>query len=142
MSSINMELLTIAIVGAAAAQAMNMFWYSPKVLGDAWMKEAGLKQKDCKDCGKKGLVTFITNFATAVTLILILNWAGAVSAKAGFVVGAWVSMGILATTLACMNLWEGRSIRYFMITGGNAVLSIILMSTLMAELISKFYTAG
>ncbi len=137
-----MELLTIALVGAAAAQALNMFWYSPKVLGDKWMQLAGLKAKDCKDCGKKGAVSFIANFATAITLILILNWAGAVSAKAGFVVGAWVSLGILATNLVAMNLWEGRSLRYFMITAGNAVLSIILMSTLMAELISKFYTAG
>lgn len=144
MTGIDMNFLVITGIAALAALAFSHFWYSPGILGNVWMKLTGVKcgTGEKKECGAKMLVTFIGYFAIAVTLFMVMVWAGVTDAKAGLAVGTWIGLGIAGVPCLINYLWESRPLKLFLITAGNMVFSIVLMASLMGHLMGKFYVAG
>lgn len=138
--NIDVNFMIIVFVGVTASMIFSSFWYSPKIFGDEWMKLANVNPSAAQNVKRRMLITFFANFAVAMTLFTILNWAGANSTLTGAAAGIWIGSGIAGMTLLIPYLWEGRPIRLFLITAGNMISSIIIMCAVMAHLIGTFGT--
>ena len=62
-----MEYVAIA-VGALTVMVLGMVWYHPKVLGDTWMRGAGLTEEDLKETNPLIMVG-------ALLMSLVIAWA-------------------------------------------------------------------
>ena len=131
-----MVIISLAVMGA---MALSMFWYSPKIFGDKWMKLTGVSMSSSKDAKSMMLYTVFAYFAIALTLFTIIIWAGATTAAAGVIVGLWVGLGLSSMTLLIVGMWEGKPSKLFLINGGITVANTVFMSAIMAHLIGKFY---
>ena len=131
----------IVIIGTAvlATMAFSAFWYAPQIFGNSWMALSGVNPVASRDGRKMMLFTFFANIATALTLYIVLLWAGAQTAKDGLVVGVWIGSGLTSMTLLISYLWEGKPMKLFLIVAGNSFCCVVLMATLMAHLMGKFY---
>lgn len=141
MPVLDLQFLTIVLIATVAAMAFSAFWYSPRIFGNAWMRLAGIPATHAQDGRKMMVFTFFAYIALAMTLFMILTWAGAVTWRAGLLVGFWVGCGVSCMSVLVPYLWEGRALRLFLITAGNIVLAVTLMSTLMAHLSGAFFGA-
>jgi hypothetical protein len=137
---IDVNFMMIVFAGVVAAMIFGALWYSPKVFGNEWMKLSGVSAAAARNAKRSMLITFFANFAIAMTLFTILNWAGANTTLRGAAVGIWIGCGLSGMSLLIPYLWEGRPIRLFLITAGNMISSVILMCTIMAHLIGTFGT--
>ncbi|MEZ0226616.1 MAG: DUF1761 domain-containing protein [Alphaproteobacteria bacterium] len=138
--NIDVNFMIIVFVGVMASMIFSSIWYSPKVFGDEWMKLANVSPSAAQNVRRRMMITFFANFAIAMTLFTILNWAGANSTLTGAAAGIWIGSGISGMSLLIPYLWEGRPVRLFLITAGNMIFSIIIMSAVMAHLIGTFGT--
>jgi hypothetical protein len=67
-----MDINWIAVVVAALMpMALGFAWYHPKVLGNAWMKEAGLTEEDIQG-GNMGMI-FGLSFVLSLLLAMFVN---------------------------------------------------------------------
>lgn len=138
MQSIGINFMMIVFLAVFGAMSFSAFWYSPKIFGNAWMKLTGARPAHTKDTRKMMLFTFFAHFAIALTLYTIIIWAGAITVKAGMIVGLWVGLGLSSMTLLIPYLWENRPVGLFMMTAGLTVCNTVFMSAIMAHLIGKF----
>ncbi|TAL38908.1 MAG: DUF1761 domain-containing protein [Alphaproteobacteria bacterium] len=138
--NIDVNFMIIVFIGVTASMIFSSIWYFPRIFGDEWMRLANVNPSVAQNVKRRMLITFFANFAVAMTLFTILNWAGASSTLTGAAVGIWIGSGIAGMSLLIPYLWEGRPIRLFLITAGNMILSIIIMCAVMAHLIGTFGT--
>jgi hypothetical protein len=138
--NIDVNFMIIVFIGVTVSMIFSALWYSPRIFGNEWMKLANVNPSAGQTVKRRMLITFFANFAVAMTLFTILNWAGAASALTGAAVGIWIGSGIAGMSLLIPYLWEGRPVRLFLITAGNMILSIIIMCGVMAHLIGTFGT--
>jgi len=152
-----MEINFLALLVAAfSTLVVGFIWYNPKVFGNVWMKEAGLSQDKVKDVNmvKTLLTTFIYAFFIAFVLrFLVIHQTGALGmvggdasiakptydafmadygnafrtfkhgALHGFMTGLFLALPILGTNA----IYERRSFKYTLITGGFWVVSCMIM---------------
>lgn len=126
-----MELNYLAILAATAISfGLGGLWYSPALIGKAWMRETGITEESARHRNRAKI------FALAIlaTLIMAFNLAAflgpertlATGTLYGFLAGAgWVAMAF-----AVNDLFEGRSLKLFAINAGYQVVSFTLMGAL------------
>ena len=116
--------------------ALSMFvigglWYSPKLLGNLWLKELG-KDKSFLETGN---MKIIFGGAFVLALIMAFNLAGFVSGYEswtwGLIGGVLAGLGWVAMSLGIIYLFERRSFKLFLINAGYLVLSFIVMGTIL-----------
>ncbi len=118
------------LVAGISAFAFGAVWYSPALLGKAWMKENNLTIDDIQR-GNKGKIfgwAFVLALLMSVNLAMFLNDAKTDfiwGMTAGFLAGLWVFCGIAITAL-----FELRSARYIFINGGYQVLALTIMGAI------------
>lgn len=98
----------------------GMFWYSPKVLGNVWMKE--LKITPSKEMTKPMLVELLGSAIAAYLLSVLVSWFQPANITQALVFG----IILWACTMLPMSLsriaWEGSSCKGVMV---NIVGSLI-----------------
>jgi hypothetical protein len=147
----------LALLAAAASTlVVGFIWYNPKVFGNAWMKESGITEEKMKggNMAKTLLSTFIYAFFIAFILrFLVIHQTGALGmvggdasiakpsydafmadygsafrtfkhgALHGFMTGLFLALPVLGTSA----LYERRSFKYTLITGGYWAVSCMIM---------------
>ena len=152
-----MNINWIAILLAALSTlVVGFIRYNPKVFGNIWMKEAGLKEEDMKGVNMVKTFSLSIVYAFLISFILqmmvihqfgALGMVGGDPSKAlpsynafmadygtafrtfkhgalhGFMAGLFMILPIIGTGA----LYERRSFKYVMISGGYWIVSFIIM---------------
>ena len=131
--------LMIVLVAALAGFGVGGLWYSPLLIGELWMKEAGITQEQI-DAGNKA-----QTFGLAFVSLLIMSYLLALfigstvelgdgffspsqqGAYHGFIVGlGWVFFAFVV-----VGRFEQRSWKYIGINGGYWVVTLTTMGGLL-----------
>ncbi len=131
-----MDLSTINWLAVLAA-ALSTFliggiWWSPILVGNAWMKENGFTEEEMK----KGNPMKIFGGTFILTLIMAFNLAAFLNAPEigigegafyGFLTGfGWVTMAI-----GVNSLFERKSFKYFLMHAGYWIISFVVMGVIL-----------
>ena len=127
MSTVNwLAILTAAV----SAFILGGIWYSPALLGKAWMTENNMTVSDVQT-GNKGKIfgwSFILSLIMAANLAMFLN-SPDIGLSMGIIYGAltglWIFCGI-----AIVALFEYKSARYIFINGGYCFVALTLMGAI------------
>jgi hypothetical protein len=127
MTSVNWLAISVA---AISAFVLGGIWYSPALLGKAWMAENNFNVSDVQ-AGNKAKIfgwSFVLSLIIAVNLAMFLN-SPEIGLTMGIVYGAltglWIFCGI-----AIVALFEHKSARYIFINGGYFLVALILMGAI------------
>jgi len=127
-----MEFILPAVLGAIAAMAIGMFWYSPKGFGKSWMLLTGMTPEKMKNPtnGVSMPVGTLLGFASSMIKVAIL--AGIISVLApaalsgALFIGGMVWFGFFMTNDIGAVLWEMKSWKLFFInTSYNLVMLLV-----------------
>ena len=121
----------LAVLSAAvSAFVLGGIWYSPALLGKAWMAENGMTVDEVQ-AGNKAKIfgwSFILTLIMAANLSMFLNTPDmtlAMGITYGALTGLWIFCGI-----AIVALFEHRSARYIFINGGYCLVALTLMGAI------------
>lgn len=118
------------LVAGVSAFILGGIWYSPALMGSAWMKENSLTEEAVKQ-GNKGRIfglSFLLSLIMSVNLGMFLSSPGLnfqTGLLYGSLAGVWVFCGI-----AIVGLFELKSARYIFINGGYCLVALGLMGAI------------
>ena len=120
------------LVAALANFLIGGLWYSPALVGKAWMRANGFSAADLK----KGSPTVIFGVAFVFCLIMAANLAAFLNSPEttlGFAVLAGVAAGLgwAAMGLGVVALFERRPWSYILINGGYLTVSFAAMGAIL-----------
>lgn len=124
-----------AVVSAAiASMILGSIWYARGALGNAWMKAAGLSDKDVKNSNMTRVMTlaFIKTLITAFVLALVMFEVDGI--VDGATTGAVIGAGLVAAQMGVLYLFEQRPKNLWLINGSFVVANFTLMGTVIAWL--------
>ena len=137
MQAVNVNYLAV-LVAAVASFVLGWIWHSPFLFGKMWMKLSNIDKKkieEHKKSGKMGPSLFFQFVATvlmAYVLRYFIGYAKASTAIDGAIVGIWLWLGFVATTMIGMVLWEGKPFKLFLISAGHVLAGLIVMGAILA----------
>ena len=144
------------LLAALSTLVVGFIWYNPKVFGNIWMKEAGLKQEDMKGAnmikifGLSIVYAFLISFMLQMVVIHQFGALGMVGGdpskalpsynafmadygtafrtfKHGALHGFMTGLFMILPTIGVNALYERRSFKYVMISGGYWIISFMVM---------------
>lgn len=120
------------LVAALTKVVIGSFWYSPLILGKAWMKE----NKLCEDDFRKGhsmrlmaLLSFSFAFVAALAMAFFITPTSTFFSGAGM--GALISIGWVSTSKANTALYENFTFKHFLIHAGYDIFSYTIMGAIL-----------
>jgi hypothetical protein len=116
-----------AIVVASIAYFMiGALWYSPVLFSKAWVEESKVKPDPSKSLAKLLIGTFIITAFMVYLLAYLIAATGSFSALGGLRMGFITGIGFVATTLGITFLYEGRSLKLFLIDAGYHIAGLLV----------------
>lgn len=115
------------LVAGVSAFILGGVWYSPALLGNAWMKENNMNAEEVK----KGNMAKIFGWSFIFSLLMAVNLAMflgdpkidfTMGLMYGALTGLWIFCGI-----AIVGLFEHKSWKYIFINGGYMMVALTLM---------------
>lgn len=103
-------------VAAIVSMVIGGLWYSPILFGNIWMKAIGLDpnkvdQKKKMNEGMKIMgIHFVLMLIAMFVLAHFVKYIGATDAVSALLLGFWVWLGFILTTLYPAYAYEGRSL--------------------------------
>jgi hypothetical protein len=105
------------LVAGAAYFVFGALWYSPVILGKAWMQAVG-KSKEQVEKGStplKMIWAFVGSLMAAYGLARILSWTGSYSLTDAVVVSLLTAICFLVTVIGISDSMEGRPMKLYLI---------------------------
>lgn len=127
----------LALLVAAAAQfVVGMLWYSPIMFAKEWMEEVGLKKADMDKAQKKGMggkmvISLVTSLVLSYGLSFIYSSLGLENDLTGalrLALVLWLTLN--ATVHVGSTMWEGKSVRYYLINASYWLVSFLVMTAI------------
>ncbi|HET7896548.1 MAG TPA: DUF1761 domain-containing protein [Flavisolibacter sp.] len=118
------------LVAGISAFVLGGIWYSPALLGKAWMTENKFTLMDVQQGNKARIFgwAFLLSLIMAVNLAMFLN-APEIDLTKGILYGALTGVWIFCG-LAIVALFEQKSARYIFINGGYCLVALTLMGAI------------
>ncbi len=120
------------LTAGISAFILGGVWYSPALLGKAWMKENNLTEEDIKKSNKAKVFgwSLILSLIMSVNLGMYLSNTPNLDLKMGLIygllTGVWIFCGI-----AIVALFEQKSARYIFINGGYCLVALGIMGAIL-----------
>lgn len=133
LSSINY----IPVIAAAVLYfIIGSIWFSG-IFGALWQAELKkhnvfIKQPTGSEIAQKMVFTFLSNLVTAFALALLVRFTGVSTWESGLILGAISGLGLAATSISSVFIWESRSLLLFLIDAGYPLVGIIASTVLLA----------
>jgi hypothetical protein len=122
------------IGGAVIAMALGMLWYSPFLFGKKWMELTGMSQESMNPEGssvkKVYLISTGISLITAYVLAVIISNLVLVSVVSAIVVGFFVWLGFVATSMANEYIYgpQKKSWLLYGLHSGYHLVSLVLQA--------------
>lgn len=121
------------VVATIVYMAIGMAWYSPLLLGNAWLKESGRTQGDLEEAKKKGMgwtmvIATVNAFILTYVAAHFVDLVGATELTDALALGFWSWLGYVMTVQIHSVLWDGRSWKFFFINTVCSLISIIAVT--------------
>lgn len=129
----------LPVIGAAILHfAIGSLWYSPVLFSKAWVKEmkfseADMKKMRSKSMAKLSLVSIISSLVMAAVFSYMIDFAGLTLASEGALLGFLVWLGFIGSGSIGMILWEGRSIKHYLINNGYSLISYVIVGAVLVK---------
>jgi len=125
------------LVASVAAMAVGALWYSPVLFGNMWIKLMGFTPEQLEEMKGKGmaksyLVMFVSLFVMGFVLNHVLLAFEAETFLQGLEGGFWMWLGFVATLSLGSILWEGKSLKLYVINVLHSLVAIALMGGILA----------
>ncbi len=127
--------LVPVIVATVVAMLIGMAWYSQKMFGAIWAREAGVHpntQEGSDNMGKQVLSGAIQNFVIIYILAHFLLLAEAYPGADAMIGAAWMAILVAATHVGAV-IWERKSLTYFAINAGYLAVMIIVSALILTR---------
>jgi surface polysaccharide O-acyltransferase-like enzyme len=125
-------------LSAIATMIVGSVWYSPKVFGTLWMKLDGVKQKDMheakKEMPKMYAGMFVASLVMAYVLGKFIQMSGLSGVQSGVVMGFWVWLGFIATSLLSMQLANGKPMKLYAIQAGYYLVVLVVIGAILGAM--------
>jgi hypothetical protein len=120
------------LVSALSTFVIGGIWYSPAVLGKAWMKENGFTEETTKKANmiKVFGLSFFLALISSINLAMFMGPED--KPEMGALWGFLAGFGWVATFLGTYYLFEQRSFKLFLINAGYAIVSLTVMGIILA----------
>ena len=120
--------------GAVVAYIIGGLWYSKILFGNAWMVALGKSGDDLGHPVKAMIWTAVGTLASASMMSWVIVWFGVFNQYEGALVGALLALGFVAPTMGANNLFEGRTLKLFLINCGHYVVAFAAMGAVLGGL--------
>ena len=117
------------LVAAIVAYAFGMLYFSPKAFGAHWMKLSDMKKKD-KPSAVKIILGFVSTLVTAYVLSLVLTYTAASNVLGAIKASLVVWAGFMGTLTLGSFLWEGKSIKLWVLNNIFNILQLVIISVI------------
>ncbi len=133
----NINLIPIIIAGVVN-MVLGALWYSPLVMGKLWMRSMGKTEEEIKQgfssasMGMTYVVNTIASLVIAYVLAHIIKFASINTFQQGAMVGFWVWLGFVVTTVIPGYMYESRPKMLYFIFIIYQLISIVIMGGILA----------
>lgn len=130
-----LEVNWIAIFVAAVINVIiGVAWYSPTILGKQWKQlvEQSSRKKVADYSSGKMLINALTALVLSIVVSILTKTIGATTIKEGVIVGLVLWVGFVATTALSDYMASNRPIKLYLINSGYYLVSIVVMSAILA----------
>ena len=124
------------LLAAVAANIIGFLWYG-KLFGKQWISLMGFSDKDIKKAKSKGMrQTYFVNFIATVLMALVLHYfliatpLSSIFDNVRIAILLW--LGFCVTILLGSVLWEGKSVKLYLINVFYWFVSLIVMALILA----------
>ncbi len=124
------------LLSGLAALMIGMVWYHPKVWGNVWMSLLNLSPEQVEK-GKKTMIrSSVLGFLSNVLLAYVFShfaiaW-GVFDTVGALQLAFWTWIGIQMPVSLSMVLWEQRPFKWFAITSGYLLLTLMATSVILS----------
>ncbi|MDQ8734928.1 DUF1761 domain-containing protein [Paenibacillus sp. LHD-38] len=106
------------LIATVTTMVLGFLWYSPVLLGNAWMKHRGLSMNEMSGGGAMTYVlTALTALGGSFILALVLTLTDEPTIGTGLVVGLLIGISV-ALKIGMNYLFEGHKLGLYLITIG------------------------
>src|SRR5262245_38917268 len=122
----------IAVLAAALSTfILGGLWYSPLLLGKAWMRVNNFSEADVATFSNARMFGWSFIFALVMSLNLAMFLAApGTNIVWGMAAGALAGVGWVAMAIAVIGVFENKSWRYIAINGGYMILAFVGMGAI------------
>ena len=126
----------VAVIAATIAGVVIGFvWYLPQVFGRRWAAAVGRDLPGPGDLSPTVyLAGIIQAFVVAYVLALFIIAAAGLTLVGGLIVALLAWFGFVAASSLSAMLYEGKSLEYWMINAGFALVSMLVMGAIIGLL--------
>lgn len=115
------------VVAAVSAFVLGGLWYGP-LFGKAWMAEHGFTEEDLKDGNMARIygLAFLLSLIAALVFAVFLSHGPDLDWLMGLAAGATVGLFWVATSFGISYLFEGKSLKLWLINAGYHTMQFTL----------------
>lgn len=121
------------VLATLSSMVVGSVWYTPKVFGKLWMREAGITPSgNAKDAVRPIVVTLIVSFVTAWVLAgaswISFEFYGGSFLVNALVTGAILWAGFTAARFITHDQFDGRSAKLTVLNCAHELVTILVMA--------------
>ena|SRR3989344_4783699 len=122
------------LVAAVASFLLGWLWYGP-FFGKPWMKLMNFDKNSMKSMKLSPVTAMILGFLTYLIIAYVLagfiSILNAATIVEGMKIAFWIWLGFIATTTLGSFLWEGKSIKLYLLNNTYNLLNLLVMSAIL-----------
>ncbi|MBX4211634.1 MAG: DUF1761 domain-containing protein [Candidatus Yanofskybacteria bacterium] len=125
------------VVSALSQMVLGFLWYGP-LFGKTWMRLSNVSQTDIDRSKTRGMnmlyfLALVGSFVMAYVLAHFIDYAGATTIGGGMQAGFWSWLGFIAPVTLGGVLWEGKSVKFWMLSNAYQLISLLIMGAILAS---------
>lgn len=130
MLEASINLLAVLVAGILST-ILGGLWYSNFAFGKQWKKLTGVKQG--KLPRKRSMALgFLATLFIAYVLALFIDYSEATTFLQGLSAGFQIWLGFIATATLMPIIYEGKSLKLYILNNGYNLLSLLVMGAIIA----------
>jgi hypothetical protein len=125
-TQINYLAIAVAVV---LTQILGALWYSRALFGKAWMAAVGKSEEDIKQGGMAVplIGSILLSLVMAFVLAHLVSHMEEKTMFSGIQAACWIWAGFIATTMGINHLFQGTTLRLYLIDSGYHLVSLAIM---------------
>ena len=133
-----------AVVAMIASFLFDAAWFS--YFQAQWLTSIGRTMESLQQTGMNPAIKYGTallcSFVTAIVLSISIQATGEQTLKRGIVCGAFLWLGLVATSFAKYYIFEVRTMQLYAINMGDALVGMVLMGAIVGAWRGKEHAAS